>query len=103
MLVKNVEVVMNRWFKIGSLALLIVVTLLSTNSIARPAQAATLAAGRYWAGCGNFSIDLVVSGTKDDGGGQDSIQYEVQDGAGRVLYKEQASVPVGRQVGSLVI
>lgn len=70
---------------------------------ATPAQAATAAIGRLWATCGNFSVDVAVSGTVNDLNNQDRFRYFVADGTGKKLYAEDATRPVGSTLGSLVV
>lgn len=68
-----------------------------------PAHAATTAVGRFYAGCNNFSVDVAVSGTHDDGNGLDKFRYLIVDGNGKKLYLEDAARSVNTTVGSLVI
>jgi hypothetical protein len=69
----------------------------------RPAHAATAAIGQFYAGCGNFSVDVAVFGTTDDGGGQDRFWYSVTDATGKKLYEEYATRQVNTTGGSLVV
>lgn len=69
----------------------------------RPAHAATAAVGQFYAGCGNFSVDVAVSGNTDDGGGQDRFWYSVTDATGRKLYEEYATRTINTTAGSLVV
>jgi len=56
----------------------------------------------FYGGCGNFSVDLAVTGTADDGGGLDKFRFKVTDGAGKMVYQEDNTIPVGHTVGSQV-
>ncbi|MEP7288422.1 MAG: SH3 domain-containing protein [Chloroflexota bacterium] len=67
-----------------------------------PAHAVTTAIGNFYGGCGNFSVDLAVYGTQNDGSG-DKMRFRITDGNGKTLYQEDQTVRVGVAVGSLVM
>jgi hypothetical protein len=69
---------------------------------AAPARAATAAVGSYFAGCGNFSVDVAVTGFDDDGGNLDRFRYLVTDGNGKKLYQEDATRTKGVSASSQV-
>jgi Bacterial SH3 domain len=87
------------WLLVFVVALLVVGLL----PAATPVHAASAAIGRLWATCGNFSVDVAISGQVDDGNGLDRFRYFVADGTGKKLYSEDASRPVGSTQGSLVV
>src|SRR5579859_5366560 len=89
--------------KIGMMMAVLILTLLPASSAVRPAHAISAAIGHFMADCSSFSVDLAVTGTKDDGGGIDYVRYEVRDGVDRLLYQEDAGIRVGTTVGSTVI
>ncbi len=68
-----------------------------------PAAAATFAIGGFYGGCNNFSVDLALTGSTDDGGGLDIVRMKIVDGAGKQIYLEDARIKVGYTVGSLVV
>jgi hypothetical protein len=70
--------------------LLAVVLLSMSLSTGTPARASGAAVNKFYAGCRFFSIDVVVHGVTDDGGGFDRFLYLVTDGDNRVLYEEEA-------------
>src|SRR5947207_4299000 len=65
-------------------------------------HASATAIGLFYGGCGNFSVDMAVTGTEDDGGGMDHSRIKVTDALGAVLYQEDFQIPVGHTVGSQV-
>src|SRR5215510_8176291 len=81
-------------------ALLILTGLLP---MATPAHAATAAIGQLYASCGQFSVDVAVSGVNNDGNNFDKFRYQLTDATGKVLYIEDASRQVGTTAGSLVL
>ena len=85
-------------FKFAIVALLLLVIMPATF----PVHAAATAIGLFYGGCGNFSINLAVTGTEDDGGGLDKIRFKITDGAGKMIYQEDNTIPVGHTVGSQV-
>ncbi len=68
-----------------------------------PAKAAGAGVGAFYAGCGNFSVDVNVAGTGNDGNNLDKFRYLVVDGNGKKLYSEDASRPVGQNATSIVV
>src|SRR5882672_755778 len=68
-----------------------------------PAYAATAAVGGFYAGCGNFSVDVAVSGTTNDGNNVDKFRYLITDGNGKKLYQEDATRPINTTQGSVVV
>ena len=84
--------------KLAGIFLLAFAALPATLSV----HAASTAIGLFYGGCGNFSVDLAVTGTEDDGSGLDKIRFNVTDGAGTLLYQEDQTIPVGHTVGSQV-
>jgi len=56
----------------------------------------------FYANCHNFSVDVSVTGAVNDGQGLDNFRYEISDGAGHILYTENATRTVGSQSESLV-
>ena len=85
----------------GIVAFAFAVLLLNTDT--NHTQAASTAIGRFFAGCGYFSVDVSVSGTHDDGGGKDNFRYVVSDANNNVLYQEDATRPVNSNAGSTVV
>src|SRR5689334_19704389 len=75
-------------------------TLLVIIPIKSSVHASATAIGLFYGGCGNFSVDMAITGTEDDGGGTDHSRIKVTDGAGAVLYQEDIQIPVGHTVGS---
>ncbi len=88
----------NTLLKIAVVALMTLVILPAKSAV----HASSTAIGLFYGGCGNFSVDLAVTGTEDDGGGLDKTRFKVTDGAGIVLYQEDVGIPVGHTVGSQV-
>ena len=79
--------------KINSMVIvffLTVVLLSMSLSTGTPARASGGAVNKFYAGCRYFSIDVVVNGVTNDGGGFDRFLYLVTDGDNRVLYEEEA-------------
>jgi hypothetical protein len=68
-----------------------------------PARAATADIGRFFATCGYFSVDTAVSGAANDGNNADKFRYEITDGAGKKLYREDSVRGIGQTAGSLVV
>jgi hypothetical protein len=85
--------------KIG-VALVLAATVVPAAS---PVRAATTAIGAFYAGCGNFSLDVAVSGTNNDGNNVDKFRYLITDGNNKKLYQEDATRPLNTTVGSLVV
>src|SRR5258706_13417056 len=81
----------------------IVLVILATLPGASPARAVTTAIGQFYGGCGNFSADIAVFGTNDDGGGFDRFRYNVTDGTNKTLYQEDTRIKVGSVQGSQVV
>src|SRR5689334_6613243 len=81
---------------IGLLVLLVM-------SAVTPARAVTSAVGAFYGGCNNFSVDVAVFGTTDDGNGLDKLRFKVTDATGATRYSEDASLRVGATVGSQVV
>lgn len=88
----------NNFLKLAAIILLALAALPATL----PVHAVATSIGLFYGGCGNFSVDLAVTGTEDDGGGLDKTRFKLTDGAGKVLYQEDNGVQVGRTVGSQV-
>jgi uncharacterized protein YraI len=84
--------------KIAAVVMLVALTL----PVASPTHAATAAIGMFYAGCGNFSVDVTVSGTNDDGNGVDKFRYLITDGNNKKLYQEDATRPINVTAGSMV-
>src|SRR5260370_34910574 len=89
--------------KIVLMVAVLILTLLPARFSVHPAQALSAAIGHFMADCSSFSVDLAVTGTKDDGGGVDYVRYEVRDGVDRLLYQDDAGIPVGTTVGATAI
>ncbi len=90
---------LSSWLKM--VVLIAVVALILPNTY--PVHAATAAIGQFYAGCGNFSVDVTVMGQNDDGNHVDRFRYQVIDGNNKVLYQEDATRPDGITNGSLVV
>jgi hypothetical protein len=88
----------NTFLKMAAIIVLALVALPATL----PVHAVATSIGLFYGGCGNFSVDLAVTGTEDDGGGLDKTRFKVTDGAGKVLYQEDVGLQVGHTVGSQV-
>jgi hypothetical protein len=87
---------------------MVVVALLATTSlfapIATPVQAASMAALRgFHASCGHFSVDVTVTGVTNDQDGWDRFRFQVVDGAGQVLFREDSARWVGRSDRAWVV
>jgi len=91
--------------KARTLFRIIVVTLMVMVMLpaAAPARAVSTAIGQFYGGCGNFSVDVAVFGTQDDGGGFDRFRYNVTDGNNKTLYQENFQIKVGSVQGSQVV
>src|SRR5215471_13903600 len=89
--------------KVVMIVAVIILTLVPANSAVQPAHAATVAFGGFMADCGSFSVNIAVSGYKDDGGGMDFVRYQVADGVDRVLFQEDDGIRIGTTVGSTAI
>ncbi len=87
------------WLKVA-VALILVAAVFPAVS---PAHAATAAIGASYAGCGNFSVDVAVSGNNNDGNNVDKFRYLISDGNGKKLYQEDATRPINTTQGSLVV
>ncbi len=68
-----------------------------------PVHAATAAIGNFYGGCGNFSVDVAVSGTANDVNNVDKFRYLVTDGNGKWLYREDATRPINTTASSMVL
>src|SRR5579859_7371216 len=68
-----------------------------------PVMALGGSTGGFYANCGNFSADVTVTGTYDDGGGYDDFRYKIMDAAGHLLYQEDAKRQVGVTISSTVV
>ena len=83
--------------------LLVATLIIATLPAVTPARAATAIVGRFYATCANFSVDLAVNGTGDDGGGLDKFRYQITDGNNKQLYTEDATRPINNTQGRVVV
>src|SRR5579859_4287908 len=86
-------------FKAVVVIALLVVAMPSVSHV----QAAGAIIGGFYGGCVDFSVDVAVSGTKDDGSGLDRFMYEVTDANGKKLYSETATRAVNLTLDSTVV
>jgi Bacterial SH3 domain len=84
--------------KIG--AVVVLVALLFPATV--PVRAATAAIGSFYGGCGNFSVDVAINGTNNDGNNVDKFRYLITDGNNKKLYQEDATRALNTTLGSMV-
>lgn len=83
---------------------IVAVMIVGVVPAATPAYAANKAALRgFHASCGHFSVDVTVTGLTDDQAGWDRFRYQVVDGAGKLLYREDSARLVGRSDRAWVV
>jgi hypothetical protein len=85
-------------FKMAVIVALVVVALPATA----PVWAATAAIGSFYGGCGNFSVDVAITGTNNDGNNVDKFRYLITDGNNKKLYQEDATRALNTTLGSMV-
>lgn len=83
------------------LSILLVTGVLAASGAA-PAYAAGSTINRFAANCNNFSVDVTVAGTNNDGNNVDKFRYLITDANGKKLYQEDNARGVGTSQNSVV-
>jgi hypothetical protein len=83
-------------FKRAALATFVAVAALPIFAPSLPARAAaTVQIGLFHASCSAFSVEASITGRTDDQAGFDRFRFEITDGTGRLLYREDSFRGVG--------